>query len=195
MTLKPKIGLFFGSFNPIHIGHTALANFVVNHTDLSQIWFVVSPHNPLKEKRTLLADHHRFEMVSRAIGESRLFKASNIEFKLPKPSYTIDTLIYLSEKYPELQFVPIIGADSLETFHKWKNYQQILEYFELYVYPRPGCDGGSLKSHGKVRWMDAPQIEISSSMIRKSIEDGLNVEFFIPKPAYDYLSEMNFYKK
>lgn len=195
MTIKTKIGLFFGSFNPVHIGHTALANYIVNQTDLAQIWFVVSPHNPLKEKKTLLADHHRFEMVLRAIGDSHLFKASNIEFKLSKPSYTIDTLTYLSEKYPQHLFVPIIGADSLETFHKWKNYQQILEHYELYVYPRPAYDGGGFKQHEKVKWIDAPQIEISSSMIRQSIEKGLNVEFFMPRPAYEYLFEMNFYKK
>jgi len=190
-----KIGLFFGSFNPVHIGHTALANFVINHSDLDQVWFIVSPHNPLKEKKTLLADHHRLEMVSRAIGDSHLFKASNIEFKLPKPSYTIDTLIYLSEKYPQHLFVPIIGADSLDTFHKWKNYQQILDLYDLYVYPRDGSDGGEFQRHPKVGWVEAPRIEISSSMIRKSIEAGLDVEFFMPKAAYDYLSEMNFYKK
>ena len=131
-----KTGLFFGSFNPIHIGHLAIANYMAAFTDLQQVWFVVSPQNPLKEKESLLADYHRLALVEQAISDNPQYKASSIEFKLPKPSYTINTLTHLKEKYPEREFVLIMGADNLQTLHKWKNYGQILEQYEIYVYPR-----------------------------------------------------------
>src|SRR6187401_951482 len=130
-----KVGLFFGSFNPIHIGHMAIANYMLEFTDLKNIWFVVTPHNPLKEKKTLLADNHRLRLVREAIGYYTKFKASNIEFKLPQPSYTINTLTYLKEKYPKNDFALIIGSDNLQTFDKWKNYEEILNGYDIYVYP------------------------------------------------------------
>ncbi|MBU0765302.1 MAG: nicotinate-nucleotide adenylyltransferase [Bacteroidetes bacterium] len=190
-----KTGLFFGSFNPIHIGHLAIANYMMEFTDLDRLWFVVSPQNPLKEKKNLLADYHRLELVHRAIGDSVLFRASNIEFSLPKPSYTIDTLTYLSEKHPDHSFVLIVGADSLETFRKWKNYELILERYEILVYPRPGSTGGEFTGHKNVRLTEAPLIEISSSFIRDAIRQGKDMRYFLPEKVYEYITLMNFYKK
>jgi len=191
-----KIGLYFGSFNPIHIGHLAIANYMLEFTNLDQIWFVVSPHNPLKKKRTLLADHHRLEMVNIAVENQPNYKASNIEFKLTQPSYTINTLAYLQEKHPEYNFVLIMGSDSLETLPQWKNYEQILSLFNIYVYPRPGFNSQfHLASHESVKIVNAPLMEISSSFIRKAIKDGKNVQFFLPEKVYQYINEMNFYKK
>jgi len=190
-----KIGLFFGSFNPIHIGHMAIANYMAEFTDLEQIWFVVTPHNPLKQKSGLLADNHRLQLVKEAIGDSRKYKASNIEFKLPQPSYTVNSLAHLSEKYPQHKFVLIMGADNLQTFHKWKNSEFILEEYELYVYPRPESDGGSLKSHPRVKLVSAPVMEISSTFLREAIKIKKDVRFFFPQGAYEYLKEMHFYEK
>ena len=136
-TKNKKTGLFFGSFNPIHIGHLIIAEYMVEFTDLSQVWFVISPHNPLKKKKTLLADYHRFKLVNIAIEDNSNLRATDIEFKLPKPSYTIDTLTYLHEKYPENEFILIAGTDIFPTFHKWKNYKEILIQYEIYVYNRP----------------------------------------------------------
>ncbi|MCF8295192.1 MAG: nicotinate-nucleotide adenylyltransferase [Bacteroidales bacterium] len=189
-----RIGLFFGSFNPIHIGHLAIANYFVSFTDLHQVWFVVSPQNPLKEKQSLLADYHRLQLVDIAIGDSPLFRSSKIEFELPKPSYTIHTLSYLSEKYPEYEFVLLLGADNLQSFHKWKNYTVILENYELMVYPRPGYEVNSTSFQGKIQVIQAPLMEISSSFIRQAIGEGKDVRFFMPKAVADYIDEMNFYK-
>ena len=146
-----KTGLFFGSFNPIHNGHMLLANYMLSFTDLERLWFVVSPHNPLKEKSSLLANNHRLELVKLAIGVNNKMKASNIEFKLTQPSYTVNTLAHLQEKFPQNTFVLIMGSDNLQSFHKWKNYEHILEHYELYVYPRPGFDGGDLRNHKNVK--------------------------------------------
>ena len=151
-----KIGLYFGSFNPIHIGHLIVASHVANHTEMQQVWFVVSPHNPLKEKNTLLQDYHRVSLVKIAIGDNRKLKASDIEFKLSKPSYTIHTLAYLHEKFPENEFVLLLGSDNLASFKKWKNYEQILEQAELYVYPRKDFSDSDLLDHPKVKKIDAP---------------------------------------
>ncbi len=189
-----KIGLFFGSFNPIHVGHLAIANYILEFTDLEQVWFIVSPHNPLKEKKTLLADYHRYELVYRAIDDFPLFKVSNIEFSLPKPSYTIDTLTYLLEKYPQHQFVVIVGADSMQTFHKWKNYEVLLKEFEIFVYPRPDCNENKYSEYKNIRFISAPLFDISSSFIRQAIKDGKNMQFFVPKPVWNYIDEMNFYR-
>ena len=190
-----KVGLFFGSFNPIHIGHMVLANYMLEFTDLERIWFVVSPHNPLKSKSTLLDEKQRLHLVDLAIGDNTKLKASNIEFKLPQPSYTINTLTYLKEKYPQHQFALIMGADNLESFHKWKNFEEILKHYELYVYPRPSSDGGRLKDHEKVKWVNAPLIEISSTLIRKAIKDKKDLRYFMPEEAWQYAKEMHFYKK
>ncbi len=190
-----KIGLYFGSFNPIHNGHMAIANYMVEFTDLQQVWFVVSPHNPLKQKASLLADSHRFELVRLAVNDYPKFRVSNIEFSLPKPSYTIDTLTYLSEKYPQHSFVLIMGSDNLHSFTKWKNYERILEYYEIYAYPRPDYDGGDFKNHPKVKFVPAPLMEISSSFIRQAIKDKKDVRFFMPLSVFKYVDDMNFYEK
>ena len=190
-----KTGLFFGSFNPVHIGHMAIANYFAEFTDLDQLWFIVSPHNPLKKKTNLLADYHRLELVHRAINDSPMFRASNIEFSLPKPSFTIDTLTYLREKHPDKKFVLIAGEDNLESLHKWKNFELLLENYEIYIYPRPGIGKTKFHSHKNVHTFPAPLMEISSSFIRKSIKENKNIEFFMPAHAYEYLDEMSFYKK
>ena len=168
-----KIGLFFGSFNPVHCGHMVLAGYMSEFTDLEQIWFIVSPHNPLKLKNSLLQDYHRMSLVKIAIGDNRKLKASDIEFKLPRPSYTINTLAYLFEKFPSHQFVLILGSDNLESFTKWKNYSEILDQVELYVYPRKDSAGGELINHPKVKKIPAPLMEISSSFIRVTYNECL----------------------
>lgn len=190
-----KVGLFFGSFNPIHVGHMVLANYMLEFTDLDRIWFVVSPHNPLKKKNTLLDERQRLQLVILAIGDNNKMKASNIEFKLPQPSYTINTLTYLKEKHPTTEFVLIMGADNLESFHKWKNYEEILSQYELYVYPRPDSSGGELSKHKKVKFVNAPLMEISSTTIRQAIKEKKDVRYFMPESVAEYVREMNFYKK
>ncbi|MBK6640714.1 MAG: nicotinate-nucleotide adenylyltransferase [Bacteroidetes bacterium] len=189
-----KIGLFFGSFNPIHNGHLVIASYMAEFSDLNQVWLVVSPHNPFKVAGSLLQDHHRFEMVRIGIGDYRKLKASKIEFSLPKPSYTINTLAHLYEQYPNDQFVLIMGSDNLSTFKKWKNWEQILENHEIYIYPRPGNDGGELKDHPKVKLIDAPLMELSSTFIRNAIKAKKDVRFMLPESVFTYLDEMNFYK-
>jgi len=190
-----KIGLFFGSFNPVHNGHMAIAGYLAEFTDLDQVWFVVSPHNPLKEKESLLADHHRLQLVNIAIGDYKKLKASNIEFSLPKPSYTVHTLSYLFEKHPEHEFVLILGADNLSSFRKWKNWEQILELVQLYVYPRRESDGGDLLQHHSVKLVNAPLMELSATFIRKAIRDGKDVRFMVPTAVWEYMREMHFYEK
>jgi len=190
-----KIGLFFGSFNPIHTGHMVLANYMVEFTDLERVWFVVSPHNPLKKKATLLSDIHRLALVRAAIGDSTKYKASNIEFGLPQPSYTINTLVHLEEKYPKNEFALIMGSDNLESLRKWKNFEVILERFKIYVYPRPGFPGGEFAAHRNVVMTDAPQMSISSTMIREAIRAKKNMQFFMPEGAWRYCTEMHFYTK
>lgn len=191
---KTKIGLFFGSFNPIHHGHLMLANYLLEFTDLGEIWFVVSPRNPLKDKHSLLADYQRLEMVNRAIEGFQRFRSSDIEFKLPKPSYTIHTLTYLSEKFPTKDFVLIVGGDNLQTFHKWRNPEAILNQYQVYVYARPGFEGGDFALHPHVTIFNAPLLEVSSSLIRDAIKQGKDMRFFMPQAAYAYMEEMNFYK-
>lgn len=190
-----KIGLLFGSFNPVHIGHMAIANYFSEFTDLSQVWFIVSPHNPLKPAGSLLQDHHRFRLVQLAIGDYRRMKASKVEFSLPRPSYTIHTLAYLAEQNPSDQFVLIMGTDNLETFHKWKSYDQILNHYEIYVYPRPGHAGGDLITHPKVKLENAPLMQISATFIRNAIKNKKDVRFMLPESVFNYIDEMNFYKK
>ena len=195
MAYPSKTGLFFGSFNPIHCGHLMIAGYMVEYTGLDQVWFVVSPHNPLKEKITLLADHHRLAMVNMAIEEDRRFKSSNIEFKLPQPSYTIDTLTYLSEKYPGKEFVLIAGSDNLPTFHKWKNYEELLRQYQIYLYPRPETTVSQFDQHPAITRVNAPLITISSSFIRKGISDNKNMRYFLPDNVWKYIEEMHFYKQ
>ncbi len=194
MSGKTKTGLFFGSFNPIHNGHLMIAGYMVEFTDIAQAWFVVSPHNPLKEKSTLLADHHRLAMANIAVEDDPRFRASNIEFHLPQPSYTIDTLTRLSEKYPEKEFVLIAGSDNLPSFHKWKNYEALLDQYHLYIYPRPDTPPSPFDNHPHVHFTQAPLVEISSSFIRRSISEGKNMSHFLPDKVWKYIQEMHFYK-
>ena len=189
-----KVGLFFGSFNPIHVGHLVIANYMAEFTSLNKVWFVVSPHNPLKDKKSLLNPYNRRELVRKAIRNYSNLDICDIEFKLPQPSYTIDTLMHLKEKYPKNEFSLIMGSDNLSTLVKWKNYEQILNQFQVYVYPRPGFDGGDLKEHRNVKITDAPFMEISSSFIRKAIQQKKDVQYYMPEKVAEYLDEMNFYK-
>lgn len=190
-----KVGLFFGSFNPIHVGHLVLANYFCEYTDLDQLWFVVTPHNPLKPKNTLLKDLIRIQLVRDAIEDYPKFKASNIEFDLPQPNYTIHTLAHLKEKHPEHHFVLILGEDNLESFEKWKNYEVILDQYELYIYPRTGYQTNKLKDHPHVKRVDAPMIEISSTFIRESIKNKKDVRFFLNEKVWKYIDDYNLYKK
>ncbi|HEX2936479.1 MAG TPA: nicotinate (nicotinamide) nucleotide adenylyltransferase [Bacteroidales bacterium] len=189
-----RVGLFFGSFNPIHVGHLIIANYMVEFTDLDKLWFVVSPHNPLKKKSTLLADNHRLELVHLAIKDDLRFVASNIEFKLPQPSYTIHTLAHLTEKYPEHEFVLIMGSDGLETFHKWKNFEYLQANYKRYIYPRPGTSAELLSNIVNGMVVNAPLIEISSTFIRESIYNDRDVRYFLNENVWKYIDEMNFYK-
>jgi len=192
---KKKIGLLFGSFNPVHIGHLIIAGHMLEFTDLNEIWFVISPHNPLKEKKSLLDDHHRLAMVNLAIEDNYQFRSSSIEFKLPQPSYTIDTLTHLFEKYPDKDLVLIMGSDNLSSLNKWKNYEQLLKHYKMYVYPRPGSDGGEFKNYPNVKMVNAPLMEISSAFIRNAIKDKKNVQYMLPPSVYEYILEMHFYER
>jgi nicotinate-nucleotide adenylyltransferase len=195
MPNSKKTGLLFGSFNPIHTGHLIIANYMLEFSDLEEVWFVVSPQNPLKERSSLLADHHRLQMVNVAIEKDFRFRASNIEFDLPRPSYTIHTLTYLQEKYPTREFVMITGTDIFPTFHKWKNWEQLLEFYKFYVYPRPGTEDHELTQHPSVTMFQAPIIEISATFIRQAIKDKKNMLYYLPEKVYEYILEMHFYEK
>ncbi len=189
-----KIGLFFGSFNPVHIGHLIIANFMATQTDLDQVWLVVSPQNPLKPKSTLARDHDRLHLVRLAIDDNPMLRASDVEFNLPKPSYTIDTLTHLREQYPDRQFVLIMGGDNLATLHKWKNYELILRDYEVYVYQRPAYDVGELGTHESVKTFEAPLMQISASYIRRCIQAGKSVQYLVPPEVYEYLLSSSLYK-
>lgn len=189
-----RTGLFFGSFNPIHNGHLMIASYMVEYTDLKEVWFIVSPHNPLKEKATLLADHQRLAMANISVEDDPRFRASNIEFHLLQPSYTIDTLTYLSDKYPDKEFVLIAGSDNLPSFHKWKNYEKLLEFYQLYIYPRPPSGSSPFDNHPHIHFTASPLIEISSSFIRESIKQGKDMRYFLPEKVWKYIEEMHFYK-
>ena len=191
-----KIGLYFGSFNPIHVGHLVIANHLAEYSDLDQIWFVVTPHNPFKKKSSLLDNFQRLEMVYRATKDYTKLKPSDIEFNLPQPNYTVNTLTYLQEKHPDNEFALIMGEDNLKSFHKWKNYELILENHHIYVYPRISNEKVETQfdGHKKIHVIDAPIMEISSTFIRKSIKAGKNVQPLLPQHVWEYLDEMNFYK-
>ena len=189
-----KAGLFFGSFNPIHIGHLAIANYMAEFTDLHQVWFVISPQNPLKKISSLLEDHKRRTLIEIAIENDDRFRVCDIEFKLPKPSYTIDTLVNLKELYPSHEFALIMGADGLSNFHKWKNHAAIEENFDRYIYPRAGYEINRA-DYGRIKIAEAPCMEISSTFIRTSLRTRHNMRHFLPPKVYDYITEMHFYEK
>jgi nicotinate-nucleotide adenylyltransferase len=192
-----KIGLYFGTFNPIHIGHLIIANHMAEHADLDQVWMVVTPHNPLKKKSTLLDDYHRLQMVYLATEDFSKIKPSDIEFKLSQPNYTVNTLVHLQEKFPDHEFSLIMGEDNLNSLHKWKNYEVILAHHDIYVYPRISSENESLelKNHPKVHLIDAPVVEISSTDIRHNIKKGKNVQPLLPHKVWEYIDHNNFYKK
>jgi len=195
MGKRKKTGLFFGSFNPIHVGHLVISNYMLEFAGLDEIWLMVSPHNPLKEKKSLLAGHHRYAMTDLAVADHPRIRASNFEFQLPRPSYTINTLVRLEEKYPEREFILIAGSDIFPTFHKWKNYEELLKNYQFYIYNRPASDPGKYSEHPHVKVFAAPLMEISSSFIREAIGKGKDMRYFVPAKVYDYILEMHFYQK
>ena len=190
-----KIGLFFGSFNPVHTGHMIIANHMVGYTDIDEVWMVVSPHNPLKNKASLANNNDRYFLVQLAIGDNHALRASNIEFSLPVPSYTIDTLTYLKEKYPSKTFCLIMGGDNLATIDKWKNYHLLLEHYDIYVYNRPGYGPGDYAAHPRVHFLDQiPMLDISATFIRQALKNGKSIQYLVPEKVYEYLTEYNLYR-
>ncbi len=193
-TKKKSTSLFFGSFNPIHVGHLIIANTMQQQEGIDEVWFVVSPQNPLKERATLLADHHRMQMVRCAIEDNYRLRACDIEMHLPVPSYTVVTLAALGEKYPDREFCLIMGSDNLASLHRWRNYEYILENYRIYVYPRPGSERCARREHPNVTMVDVPMIDISSSCIREQIAARKDVRYLLTEPVYKYLTEMHFYE-
>jgi nicotinate-nucleotide adenylyltransferase len=191
---RQKIGLFFGSFNPIHMGHLIIANLMAETTDLKKVWFVVSPQNPFKQSKGLLHEFDRYDMVRAAIHDNFNLEVSDVEFHLPKPSYTIHTLVHLKEKHPDKDFKIIIGEDNLESFGKWKNYQIILEDFGLYVYPRPGAQLSEHKLHPNVRFIQAPMLDISATFIRQCIRNNQSVRYLVPDAVEEMIRSKGFYR-
>lgn len=186
-----KVGLFFGSFNPIHIGHMIIANIVRECTELNQVWFVVSPQNPFKTTKSLLPDIDRLRMVELAIEDNFDLRACNVEFSMPKPSYTVDTLAYLSEKYPQHEFYLIMGNDNLLHFHKWKNYKQILKYAGIFTYPRPNADASKIeeeiKNHPKIEMVEAPLLDISATFIRNCVKNEISIKYLVHEKVEEYI--------
>lgn len=195
-----KTGLYFGSFNPIHIGHMAIANYIAEYTDLKEIWFIVSPQNPLKSKHTLLPDHHRIMLTELAIGDDPRFRVSDIETRLPRPSYTIDTLTYLREKHSSKKFCLIMGGDNLLTLHKWKNIETIIQNYPLYVYPRKEENSRippeleEIIFSADITLVNAPQMEISGTFIREAVKSGKDIRHFLPPGVWKYIIDMHFYE-
>lgn len=192
-----KIGLYFGTFNPIHIGHLIIANHMAEYSGLNQIWMVVTPHNPLKKKENLLDDYKRLNLVALATEDFPKIKPSDIEFKLPQPNYTVHTLAYLQDKFPQHEFSLIMGEDNLKSLHKWKNYEAILQNHDIYVYPRISTESENLefKNHPRIHLIDAPIVEISSTFIRESIKKKKNIQPLIPYKVWEYIDYNNLYKK
>lgn len=196
-----SIALYFGSFNPIHIGHLIIANYIAQQPMIDEVWFIVSPQNPHKNKKNLLADHHRLSMVRIGIEDNPKLRVNDIEFNLPKPSYTVYTLQALKEKYPEHNFTLIMGEDNLRTLHKWRNFEYIIEHYPILVYPRAQSakeleeiDDNNLSQNAQITLIDAPLMQISSSFIRNMIKNGQEVKYLLSQPVFNYLDEMNFYK-
>jgi len=189
-----KVGLFFGSFNPIHTGHLIIANYMANHTNLDQVWLVVSPHNPLKNKRDLINIYDRLEMAKLATEHTQNIRVSDVELKLPQPSYTIDTLTHLRERYPTYTFVLIMGADNLNSLKKWKNYELLLRDYAIYVYPRPHYTDYEFLNHPSITITNTPLMELSATFIRKAIQENKNVQFFIPEAVLEFIDNKNLYR-
>lgn len=189
-----KTGLFFGSFNPIHAGHLIIASHMANFTDLDEVWLVVSPQNPLKNKKGLGNMYDRLEMARLATEPADHIKVSDIEFKLPQPSYTIDTLTYLHEKYPAKEFVLIMGADNLASLKKWKNYEVLLKNYQIYVYPRPQTDVSEWTDHPSITLTATPQMEISSTFIRQALKENRNIQFLVPENVIAFMDSKNMYR-
>lgn len=188
-----KIGLFFGSFNPIHVGHLIIANYMAHYTELDEVWLVVSPQNPLKAKKNLLNMYDRLEMVDLALKQQDRIKVCDIEFRLPKPSYTIDTLTYLKERYPNKNFALIMGSDNLSTLNRWKNYQVLLRDYRIFIYPRPNYKESDLASHPSITITDTPLIEISSTFIRKAIKEAKSIRYLVPDAVLEYIDKKGIY--
>lgn len=190
-----KVGLFFGSFNPVHVGHLIIANHVLNESDMDEVWMVVSPHSPHKKKANLANNYDRLHLLNLAIGKNDRLKASDIEFGLPQPNYTVETLAYLTEKYPNVSFNLIMGGDNLATFHKWKNYDVILKHYHLLVFTRPGYELGDLATHESVTILaNTPLLQISASYIRKLIKDKKSYRYLVDEDVYSYIDESGLYQ-
>ncbi|NLR92857.1 nicotinate (nicotinamide) nucleotide adenylyltransferase [Flammeovirga agarivorans] len=189
-----KTGLFFGSFNPIHVGHLILANAMVQSGEVDEVWFVVSPQNPFKKRSSLLHEFDRLDMVNAAIQNNFNFKASDIEFRMPKPSYTVDTLVYLSEKNPMHNFKLIVGEDNLAGFKKWKNHEVILNDYGLLVYPRPKSKPSDLKDHPHVKLIEAPMVDISATYIRNAIKENKDIRYLVPEGVRELITSKHFYQ-
>lgn len=188
------VGLFFGSFNPIHAGHLMIAQYLSNFTSLTEVWLVVSPQNPLKNKKSLANAYDRLEMAKLATEKSEKIKVSDIEFNLPKPSFTVDTLTYLKEKYPNKEFAVIMGSDNLSSFKKWKNYEVILNNYFIYVYPRPGFEANEFENHPNIHITATPLMEISSTFVREAIKKNKSIQYFVPDAVIEFIEAKGLYK-
>jgi len=189
------IGLFFGSFNPIHIGHLAIANYMLSYTDINELWFVVSPHNPFKKRQNMLSEADRLHLVNLAIEDHPSYRSCDLELHMPKPSFTVDTLTRLTEIYPQRKFTLIIGSDNLELFHEWKNSEAIIANYHRYIYPRPGTPPNLMENIPNATVVNAPLMDISSSFIRQAIAAGKDVPFFLHEKVYQHIKEKSLYKK
>ena len=195
--IKMKIGLYFGTFNPIHVGHLIIANHMAEYSDLEQVWMVVTPHNPHKQKNTLLDDYHRLHLVRLATEDYPKIKPSDIEFKLSQPNYTVNTLAHLKDNYPQHEFSLIMGEDNLKSLHKWKNYEYILDNHDVYIYPRVAeeTQNFELTNQTRIHKIDAPIVEISSTFIRENIKNKNNIRPLLPEKVWEYVDHNNFYRK
>jgi nicotinate-nucleotide adenylyltransferase len=189
-----KIGLYFGSFNPVHVAHLIIANYILNETDIEKVWFVVSPHNPFKNETNLLNEYHRLYLVKLATENDNRIKASDIEFNLPKPSYTTTTLAYLKEKNPEHEFCIIMGSDSFQNLHKWKNHEVIVKNYDVYVYLRPGFEITN-HVHAKLHIVDAPLLQLSATQIRQYVKEGKSIRYLVPENVREEIEKGGYYKK
>ncbi|MCI4667627.1 MAG: nicotinate-nucleotide adenylyltransferase [Bacteroidia bacterium] len=184
-----KVGLFFGSFNPVHVGHLILAQTALNQTELDKVWFIISPQNPFKEKKNLLAEYDRLRMAELAIGDHLDIQASNVEFSLPQPSYTIDTLTHLRDRYSNYEFSLIMGQDNLQYLDRWKNYEAITKYYQIYVYPRIEAGPSPFDEHPNVHFFEAPLLNISASYLRKLVKEGKAITYMVDKEVENYIEK------